>query len=202
MLCIVSLAEYGGARRQAGDGICRHHVGNALRGFRSVGPEPLGGPVERSEKCARRQGRILRAEDAAAHAVGDQRPHAAFVAVALGDDRRAQALGKRVELEVRRRSLHFVDEAQDVRGGEPAQPLGERLLAAACLIERRQQPIERTVLAEVEQFVLTLEIVVEVARRQVGGERNVAHAGCCIAAVAEDACGGAEDADAAGVGAK
>ncbi len=84
--------------------------------------------------------------------------------------------------------------------GERAQPVGERFGAAPRIVQRRQQAIERPVLAEVEQFVLALEVVIQVAGRQVGGDRDVAHPGRRKAAVAKNPGGGAQDGDPARVG--
>jgi hypothetical protein len=159
------------------------------------------GPVERTEKRARRHGGVGRAQLAALDPVGDDRPHAALVAVALGDNRRAQARRQGVDLEVRGRALDFVQQAAHVRGRHIVQPVGERTRAIAPHVgERLEQAIERSVLAEVEDLVLAAEVVIEVARRQVGGDRDLAHAGGGEAAGAEDAGGGAHDVDAPRIG--
>jgi hypothetical protein len=144
------------------------------------------GPVQRAEKCAGGQGRVGRGEGAGADAAGDQSANAALVAIAFGDHRGAQPFRQHVEFKVRGRALHVVDQAEHVRGGEPAQAVDERRVAAACLLQRRQQAIEGPVLAEVEQFVLALEVVIQIARRQIGGDGDLAHAGGGEAAVAKD----------------
>lgn len=160
----------------------------------------MRGPVEGAEQGASSDGGVDRVELAGPHPFGNQRADAALVAIALGDDRGAQPLGQGIEFEMRSRALQFVDHAQDVRRGERAQPLAERPGAAPCIVQRRQQAIERPVLAEVEQFVLALEVVIQVAGRQVGGDRDVAHPGRRKATVAKNPGGGAQDGDAARVG--
>jgi hypothetical protein len=186
---------------EAGHGESRHHAGHPLRRVGSFGPVPVSRPIQCAEKGARGERRVGRVEDAGAHAVGDQRAHAAFVAVPLGNDRRAQPLRQGIELEVRRRALHLVDQAQHVGRRECAQPLDQRAVAASRRGQRREQAIQRPMLAEVEEFVLALEVVVEIAGREVGSDGDVAHAGGGIAEIAEDARRGAENVDTPGVGA-
>ena len=67
--------------------------------------------------------------------------------------------------------------------------------------ERRQHQVERPVLAEVEDLVLAREMEVEVGDGEVGAGGDVAHRGLGVAAVAEDAAGGAEDGHPGGVAA-
>ncbi len=75
----------------------------------------------------------------------------------------------------------------------PAPFLGDR--------QRREQAVQRPVLAEEEQLLLAAEVVIQVPRREVGGDGDVAHAGGGEAAGAEHAGGGAHDFDTAGLGA-
>jgi hypothetical protein len=158
-------------------------------------------PVERAEEGARGDDGVAASQFAAAHAGGDERPDAALVAIALGDDERAQAGGQRVDLEVRRRSFDAVDQAQDVRHGQRVQPRPEGGAAGPRRAQREQQPVQRAILAEEQDLVLAAEVVVQVARGQVGGEGDLAHAGGGEAADPEDARRGAQDVQAAGVGA-
>jgi hypothetical protein len=158
-------------------------------------------PVERAEERAGRDGRIARVEDAAADAAGDERPDAAFVAIAFGDDRGAPLRRQRVDLEMRRRAFDLGDQAEDVADREIAQPVRQRPLAPLRVGQRGEQPVERAILAEEEDFVLAAEVVVQVRGREIGGDGDVAHAGGGEAAVAEDLRGRAQDTDAAGVGA-
>ena len=141
-------------------------------------------------------------ELAALDAVGDERAHAALVAIALARRSRAQRAaaarrprGARSRPRLRRAAAH-------VRGEHVAQPRRRRpTLARRAARERREHAIERAVLAEVEDLVLAAEVVVEVAGRQVGGVGDLAHAGGGEAAGAEHARGGAQDLDPAVVGA-
>jgi len=87
-----------------------------------------------------------------------------------------------------------------MRLGQRAQAPGERTAAAARHRDRAEQALQRAILAEEQQFVLAAEIMIEIAGRQVGGHRDVAHPGRGKAAVAEHAGGGAQDRDAARVG--
>jgi hypothetical protein len=173
-----------------------------VRRVRSFGPEPVGGPVQGAEEGPCRDRRVGVAELAALDPVGDDGAHAALVLVALGDNRRAQPRWQRIDLEVSGRTLDLVEQAEHVRDRHVVQPLGERAGAiAAHLGQRFEQPVERPVLAEVEDLVLAAEVVIQVAGREVGGDGNLAHPGGGKAAGAEDARGGAHDIDAPVVGA-
>ncbi len=169
--------------------------------MRPFGPEPAGRPVERAEKGARRDERIVVPELARTDAGDDEVPDAAFVPIALGDDRRAQAGRQRSNLEMRGRSFDFIEQAEDVRDGEIAEAIGQRSARPARPGQGVEQPVERAVLAEVEQFVLAAKVVVEVARGEIGRVGDVAHAGGGEAHTAERLRGGAQDCDAAGLGA-
>jgi len=103
---------------------------------------------------------------------------------------------------VRRRSLDLVDQAEDVRDGERAQAIRQRSAFPPGARERVEHPIEGAALTEVEEFVLALEIVIEVAGGEVGGRRDVAHAGRGETHRPERLGGRSEDLDAAGVGPK
>jgi hypothetical protein len=157
-------------------------------------------PVERAEKRARGDGRIGGAQGAAADAVGHQGADASLVPVAFRDDERAQSRREGVDLEVGRGSFELVDEAQDVRGRQIVQAIGEPPAVASRRGERSEQTVERPVLAEEEQLVLPTEVVVQVARREISGDRDVAHPGGGEPARAEHARRGAHDLDAAHVG--
>ena len=98
---------------------------------------------------------------------------------------------------MRRRSFHRVDEAQDVAGGKAPQPRPQRLAAGRRLVQRLDQTIERAILAEKEELLFAAEIVIEVGRREIGGDRDLAHSGGGEAALAEDPRGGAQDVEAA-----
>ena len=84
--------------------------------------------------------------------------------------------------------------------GQLSQPRGERSIGAPSVGERSEQIVERAVLAEEQQLVLATEVVVEVARRKVGGVGDVPHTGDGEAARAKNTGGGLENLDAAGVG--
>jgi len=84
---------------------------------------------------------------------------------------------------------------------QAVQSSGEVAAVRSRRGERRQQPIERTILAEKEQFVLAAEVVVQVAERQVGGGGNLAHAGRGETALTKDAGRRAQDLHAARIGA-
>ena len=167
----------------------------------AVGTEPVRRPVEGAEKGTRRDGRIAAAQLAATDARGDERADAALVAIALGDDGRAQAGGEGVDLEVRRRPFDAVDQTQDVRHRQRVQPRGEWAAAGAGGAQGTQEAVERPILAEEEDFVLAAKVGVQVAGGEIGGDGDLAHPGGGEAASAEDAGGGAEDLEAAGVGA-
>jgi hypothetical protein len=101
---------------------------------------------------------------------------------------------------MRRRAFDLGDQAEDVADREIAQPLRQRTLVALRIGQRGEQPVERAILAEEEDFVLAAEVVIQVRGREIGGDGDVAHPRGSEAAVAEDLRRGAQDADAAGIG--
>ena len=186
--------------RETCDCVIRDEFSNLARGLRALRAEPVRGPVQRAEKRARGDRRLGRAQDAAPDAGCDERPDAALVRVALGDDARAEPGGEGVDLEMRRRSLDLVEQTEHVGRRHLAQARRERPGVAPRARERVEQAVQRSILAEEQQLVLPAEVVIQVAGRQVGGDGDVAHAGGGEAAGAEDAGGGAHDLDAPHVG--
>ena len=150
--------------RESGHGILRDGSRDMRRLVGSVRTEPERRPIEGAEESARRDDRIGRPQRTGLNAVYDERAHAALVPVALRDDERAKPAGKGVHFEVRRGALDFVDEAQHVRFGERLKPRRDRLAAAAGGRECGEQPVQGPILAEIEQFVLAAEVVIEVSR--------------------------------------
>ena len=189
-------------RHEPGDGEIGDVLRDRLGGEGTVGTEPLRRPVERAEKGAGRDRRVSRGERSPRDARGDERADAALVAVAFGDDHRAALRRQRIDLEVRRRALDLGDQAQRVTYGELAQSIRQW---PACVAlrggQRREQAVQRSVLTEEEDLVLAAEVVIEVGRRQIGGDGDVAHAGGGEAAAAEDLRRGAQDVDAPRFGA-
>ena len=155
----------------------------------------MGGPVESAEKGARRH----RGLGAAAALPGDQRPNTALVAIALGDDPLAEAWREGIDFEMRSGAFDFVDQAEDVGDRQVSDAGGEGSSIFPGESQRREQAIQRLVLAEKEQLLLAAEIVVQVPVRQVGGDGDLAHAGGGEAAGPKHARGGAHDLHTAGV---
>jgi len=133
-------------------------------------------PVERAQEGARGDEGVSSGQRAGPDPRGDERAHAAFVSIALGDDARAKAGRQRVDLEMRRRALDFVQQTENMGGGQIAKARRQRSALAPGRGEREQQPIRGAVLAEEEQFVLAAEVVIQVAGRQIGGNPDVPHA--------------------------
>lgn len=185
---------------KAGNGVVGNDFGDVLGSLRPIRPEPVGRPIEGAEKSARGDDRIGRRERAAADAAGYERADAVFVAVSFGHDERAEPAGEGVDLEVRGGAFDLVQETQHVRLRELTKSGDERTIASARLGERREQVIERSILAEKQQLVLAAKVVVEVARRQVGFYSDLAHAGRRKASGAKDASGRSQNADASGIG--
>jgi hypothetical protein len=188
-------------RHQARKGIVGHDAGDMPRRVGTVRSEPVRGPVQRAEKGARGDGRIVGAEDAAADAARDERAHAALVSIPFRDDPRAQAAGERVHLEMGGGTLHFVHQTEHMRLRQLAQAAGQRAVGALRGGQRGQQVVQRAVLAEEEQLVLPAEVVVEVGGGKIGRDRDLAHPRSGEAAGPEDARGGTEDLHAPGIGA-
>src|SRR2546423_2114115 len=102
-------------------------------------------------------------------------------------------------------AFNLVEQAEDVSSRELPKAVGKRtaippptlLGGGQCL----EQAVERPVLAEEEQLLFAAKVVVQVPEREIGGDRDITHAGVSEATGAEDLRGGAHDGDAAGVGA-
>ena len=176
-------------------------LGDALRRLAAVGAKPVGRPIERAEKGAGGDGRF----GAAAACRCDEGAHAALVAIALGDDPLAKRRRQGVDFEVSGGRFEAIDETEHVRDGELAEARRERTPILRAGRSRGDQGVEqavqRAVLAEEQQLLLAAEVVIQVARRQVGGDGDVAHAGGVEAAGAKHSGGGAHDVDAARLGA-
>lgn len=94
--------------------------------------------------------------------VGDELADTSLVPIALGDDVRAEVVGQGIDLEVSRGAFDLVDQTQHVIHREATKPFLKGAPAPPRVRERREQPIERAVLAEEQEFVLAREVVVEV----------------------------------------
>ncbi len=186
--------------REPSEGKLGDELGNMLWGIGSLRPEPVRGPIQSAKKRACRDCRFAGGQHALANTIRDQRTDASFVPIALGDDARHQVGRQRLELEVRGRPFYFVHQAEHVRDRQLAQPVGKRTRIAAGAGQVGEQSIERAVLAEKEQFVLAVKVVIEVARGEVGGDGNLAHPGRREAAPAEDLGGCFQDRHPARVG--
>jgi hypothetical protein len=81
------------------------------------------------------------------------------------------------------------------------ETLDERRPIAPRSLQRVGQAIEGSILAEKEDLVLAAEVVIQVARGQIGRERDVAHASGRETAVAEDTCGSLQDVEPAALSA-
>jgi hypothetical protein len=188
-------------RHQTGDGEVGDVIGDRVGSEGTVGTEPLCRPVQRAEKGARRDRGVARRERPPGDAGRDQGADAALVAVAFGDDDRAALRRQRIHLEVRRRAFDFGDQTERVPHGELAQSIRQRPAGVALRGgQGGEQPIQRSVLTEEEDLVLAAEVVIEVGRRQIGGDGDVAHPGGGEAAAAEDLRRGAEDVHAPALG--
>lgn len=165
-----------------------HPFGDPGGGLAAARAVPLCGPIQGTKKGARR------------HGIANQPPDAALVAVALGDDGGAQAGRQGIDLEMRRRPFDFVDEAEHVGHGEVVEARRERTRGAPGNCQRREESVQRSCLAEEEQFVLAAEVVIKVAGRQGRGARDVAHAGGGKSHLSKGAGGSPEDLDPACIG--
>jgi hypothetical protein len=186
---------------EARHGIAGDECGDPVGRLGTFGSEPLGGPIEGTEKGPRGDGGVGRCQFAPPDAGGYERPDAALVSIALGHDQRAQSGRERIHLEVRGGPFHLIENAEHMSDGQGSEPPGQRAAARAGKFRRRQQAIQRSILAEEEDLVLPREVVVEVSGRKVGGDRDIAHPCGGESPCPEDVSGGAEDLDAATVGA-
>jgi hypothetical protein len=161
----------------------------------------VGRPVERAEKGARGDGGVGGAQRAAADAVDDQRADAVLVAIAFGDDEAAQARRQCIHFEMRGRAFHLVEQAEHMGDREAAEPIRDRPAIAPRVDERREQAVERAVLAEEQDLVLPAKVVIEIAGGEVGGDRDLAHARGGEPVGAKGARRGAHDLEPAVIGA-
>ena len=128
-----------------------------------------------------------------------ERAHAALVAIALGDDRRAQRGGSASISRCAADPSTSSTRQRTCATASARSRAGERAAGALRRGERGEHPIERAILAEEEHLVLAAEVVVQVAGREIRGDGDVAHPGGGEAARAEHARRRAQDGDAAGV---
>jgi signal transduction histidine kinase len=185
---------------QAGDRVVGNDPGNVFGPIRALRAIPLDRPVERAEERTRRDCRVRGGQLAAANACRHQRSDAALVAVALGDDGAAQPRGQRVHLEMRRRSFDLIEHAQHVGDRQLVEPLGERPAMRSGCGCGGEEPFERAILTEEQDFVFAGEVVVQVAGRKIGGDGDIAHARGDEPAGPEHLRRGAQDIDASLVG--
>ena len=161
--------------------------------------EPEHSGVQRAEDGAGCDSGIGGEEFAGADAGGDELAEALFVAVAFDKEAFLQMLWDGVRQEMRCGAFHLVEDAMQVEGNHGAEFIGRSRFGAARFFETGNEAVQRTVLAEEEEFVFATEIVVEIGGGEVGGGGDFAHAGFGEAACAEFPAGGAEDFQAAGL---
>jgi hypothetical protein len=190
-----------GCSSQSSHRVVGYELGDLVRSVRTVRAKPGRGPVEGTQKGARSDCRVAAAELAPPHSLSDERTDSALVPIAFGDDERTEFWRQRVDLEVCRRTLYFVDEAEDMGNGETPKPAGERPLARRSIVECGEQAIERAVLTEVQQLLFAAEVVVQVGRGEIGRDGDLAHAGGGKTALAKRLCRRAQDFEAPVIGA-
>jgi hypothetical protein len=190
-----------GVGQESCDGVIGHEGRDLRWRLGTLGAEPVGGPIERTEKGARGDDRVGGVERPAPNALADERAHAALVPIAFADDQRPEAGGQGIHLEMSGGPLDLVEQAQEVGDRKIAQPARQRPAVAPSGGQGGQQTLERPVLAEKQQLVLAPEVVIQIARREVRGECDLAHAGGREPARAKEPRRGLEDLDAPGVGA-
>src|SRR5262245_46635862 len=158
-------------------------------------------PIERAEKCAGCDLAIGFRELTAADPGFDEGANALLVEIALGQDRVSKLWRQRCGLEMRRRSLDFVEQTEHMGGSERAKPFGNgcRRLGARA-VGGRDEPIERAALAKEEDLVLACKVAIEISGRQVRLNGDVAHAGRGEAPKPEDGGCGAQNFEPAVIG--
>ena len=124
-----------------------------------------------------------------------------LVPVPFDKDRRAQPGRQRLDFQVGGGTFDFVDEAEHMGGGEAMKPCVNSTVRPPGRGERAQQAVEGPILAEEEELVLAGEVVIQVARRKIGGDGNLAHPGGSESSDAEDVGGSSEDLDSPSLGA-
>ena len=154
---------------QSSDDVVREHRGNHRARQRTVGTKPLDGPVERAEEGAGRHRRIGRRELAAPDARRNQRPDSTLarsrLATTAALNRPGRASSSKCTADPWIRSI-----TQSTRGRSPARAAARRSAPRARRrVGRGLQPIEREVLARIENLVLAAEVVIEVGG---GGRRR------------------------------
>ena len=160
--------------------------------------EPADAPVEGSEDGARGESGIAGDEFSGAGASGDQMTDTFFVMVTFYDETPLQAGRQSAGQEMGGGAFDFVKDAAQMGNDDQAQFFRCAGFGAARLLEGGDQAIESDVLAEKKDFVLALEIIVEIGGGEVGGGGDIPHAGFGEAGDAKLFSGGAEDSQAAG----
>jgi hypothetical protein len=177
-------------------------VGEAFGDFgggqSAVGMKPADAPVEGSEDGARGESVIARHEFTGASPSGDQVAHTLFVTIAFYTKSLLQAREKSAGQEMGGGTFYFVEHAAQMRNYDQAQFFRGAGFRSANLLKSGDQAIESDVLTEKQNFVLALEIIVEVGGREVGRGSDVAHTGFGEAGDAKLFSGSAKDFQAAG----
>jgi hypothetical protein len=181
---------------QACDGVIGDERGDSFRALVSIRSEPLSGPVESAQKRARGDRWISSLQFTTPDSVRDKRTDPMLVPVTFGKNRRAQPGRQRLDFQVGGGTFDFVDEAEHMGGGEAMKPCVNSAVRRPGSCERAQQAVERPILTEEEELLLATEVVIQVARREVGGDGNLAHARGRESSEAEDAGCRPQDADA------
>ena len=156
----------------------------------------MGRPVQRAQKCAGGNGGVgsgeLAARDAARHQGADR----ALVAVAFGDDASPQRAREGIHFEVGGRTFDLVHNAANVRRRQRMQSPGERTALRLSPSHSGDETIQGSILAEEQDLFLAGEVVIQVGRRQIRRDRDVAHPRCRETAAPEDTRRCSQDVDA------
>jgi hypothetical protein len=156
----------------------------------------LGSPVQRAQKCAGGDSGVGSGELAARNTARHQGADRALVAVAFGDDASPQRAREGIHFEVGGRTFDLVHNATNVRRRQRMQSPGERPALRLSPSHSGEETIQGSILTEEQDLFLAGEVVIEICRRQIRRDRDVAHPRCRETAVSEDARRRSQDVDA------
>jgi hypothetical protein len=183
---------------QSANQIVGEAFGDFCGGEGASGTEPADAPVEGAQNGSGGESGIAGHEFSSAGSGGDQITHALFVTIALYDETLLEAGRKGAGQQVGGGTFDFVEDAAQVGNDDQVQFFRGTGAQAAGFFESGKEAIESDVLAEEKDFVLALEVVVEVGGREVCGGGDVAHSGFGETGDPKLISGGAEDFQAAG----
>src|SRR5713101_3864006 len=185
-------AYIAGLSKQAVQKIVSESFRNFRGGERARRAVPKNAPVQCTQQRASGEGRIAWHEFAGTSPRHNHLSHAIFVTIALGYQTPVQMSRQGTGQIMRGGTFDFVEDTPQMRDDDETKPVCDGCSRSPGLFQRRQHAVEGIVLAEIENFMFSAKIIVEVCGRKGSGGSDVAHAGLGKASHAILASGGAQ----------